>query len=124
MGVRGLDEKDKYLMEIKLEDLETTRGPWGKSSLLAPGGSIGKKGAHTAPSTATSTYQSKLPRIEMGECFTLVHFMCILLACMQVYWMFNHQYIPVPGYNLKAVVGEQHSPVVQTATLFGSTLGV
>ena len=26
MGVRGLDEADKYLMENKLEDLETTRG--------------------------------------------------------------------------------------------------
>ena len=32
--------------------------------------------------------------------------------------MFNHQYIP--GYYLKTVVGEQPSPVVQTATLFGS----
>jgi hypothetical protein len=36
--------------------------------------------------------------------------------------MFNHQYIP--GYYLKTVVGEQPSPVVQTATLFGSALGV
>ena len=67
MVVRGLDEEDMYLMEIKLEDLETTRGPWGKSSLLAPGGSIGKEGALTMPSTATSSYQSKRPRIELGE---------------------------------------------------------
>ena len=38
--------------------------------------------------------------------------------------MFNHQYIPGYNYNLKAVVGEQPSPVVQNATLFGSALGV
>ena len=36
--------------------------------------------------------------------------------------MFNNQYIP--GYYLKAVVGEIPSPVVPTATLFGSALGV
>ena len=35
MGVRGLDEEDKYLMEIKLEDLETTRGESQAYWLLA-----------------------------------------------------------------------------------------
>jgi len=37
------------------------------------------------------------------------------------YWLLNHQYIP--GYYSKAVVEEQPSPAVQTATLFGSALG-
>jgi hypothetical protein len=35
MGVRGLDDEDKYLMEIKLEDLETTRGESQAYWLLA-----------------------------------------------------------------------------------------
>jgi hypothetical protein len=36
---------------------------------------------------ANSTYQSKLPRIELGECFTLVHLLHNLPVIIQVYWM-------------------------------------